>query len=476
MTVSFKFGVVPQSFNDGILVPILKKPTLDPTCAKNYRPVILSSIFSKLSEMFILHENSDVSLSDYQFGFVEGRGTSMAASLAHDVGVHCTQNGSQMYTCSLDAEGAFDAIPHPVLFYKSMNVLSDMSWRFLYSWYACIKVKIKWEGFLSNDIDIQKGTRQGGLSSPFLFNIFYMELIDVLSEHDGGISIDQFKYNVFCYADDILLASTTVSGLQALINTAVNHITKHGLRFNPSKTECYIKGINPFIVKPKWYISNTLLTNKDFISYLGITLTDKASDNHVDSRLKSCRKAFYSLQNAGLCKNGLNIDTSMHVWSTICQSTLSYGCEAVSLWKQNVRDLDKLQGKLVKCLIGIGWTYRSTPLLKALSIKKMNNIVFMQNINLLRNILKNSSAARNLNLYFINNNKNMPGTLYSRVKNISDDFHINFHNTIFTDSNLNKYFHIIPKSGEDGLVDSLRGLLLPTVRDREMIKLLLRSF
>ena len=62
-----------------------------------------------------------------------------------------------------------------------------------------------------------------------LFNIFYKDMIDELSCMNGGISICSEKFNVFCYADDILLASTTVTGLQHLISHANNYITKYGL-------------------------------------------------------------------------------------------------------------------------------------------------------------------------------------------------------------------------------------------------------
>ena len=89
--------------------------------------------------------------------------------------------------------------------------------------------------------------RQGGLTSPFLFNIFYKDLVDILASHEGGITIiDGVRFNVFVYADDILLASTTASGLQNLINSAVSYVLQHGLHFNPSKTHCTVIGKNPF--------------------------------------------------------------------------------------------------------------------------------------------------------------------------------------------------------------------------------------
>ena len=67
---------------------------------------------------------------------------------------------------------------------------------------------------------VERGTRQGGLSFPLLFNMFYRDLIEQLDSMDCGVTINKQRYNVFCYADDVLLASTTPTGLQKLINTA----------------------------------------------------------------------------------------------------------------------------------------------------------------------------------------------------------------------------------------------------------------
>ena len=49
---------------------------------------------------------------------------------------------------------------------------------------------------------VLRGTRQGGLSSHFLFNIFYQDMITELSDGIGGITINGVSFDVFCYADD----------------------------------------------------------------------------------------------------------------------------------------------------------------------------------------------------------------------------------------------------------------------------------
>ena len=251
--------------------------------------------------MYILTQCADYKYSDYQFGFISGRGTQTAIALANDVLEYCNYNESAVFVCNLDAEGAYHGIPHPILFMKSMNIIPDMSWKLLYRWYNQINVKIKWNK-LGSSIKICKGTHQGGITSTFLFNIFYRELIDILSNHDGGIKICNQRFNIFCYADDILLVSTTKSGLQNLINTAVKYVDDHGLRFNPSKAVCLVKGDNPFVFTPKFYIKNCELKINDSIVFLGATLGNKANNIHVDNRISACRKAFYSLQGAGLCK------------------------------------------------------------------------------------------------------------------------------------------------------------------------------
>ena len=120
----------------------------------------------------------------------------MAAALTHDVLGYCTGNKSPVYLCALDAESAFDGIPHAVMFQKALKVVPPLLWRILVYWYSCLTVIIKWGNAISNPIPISIETRQGGLSSPFIFNIFYQDLVKTLSSKSCGINIDGVSYNV----------------------------------------------------------------------------------------------------------------------------------------------------------------------------------------------------------------------------------------------------------------------------------------
>ena len=61
--------------------------------------------------------------------------------------------------------------------------------------------------------NIRKGTRQGGLTSTFLFTTFFKNLIYILFNHEGGINNCGKHFNIFCYEYDILIVSTTVTRL-----------------------------------------------------------------------------------------------------------------------------------------------------------------------------------------------------------------------------------------------------------------------
>ena len=99
---------------------------------------------------------------------------------------------------------------------KRSNVRSTCGRINMYAWYRQMYVTIRLHGALGQRLSIRRGTRQGGLSSPRTFNVFYGDLIDTISKSDRGISLRGETYSVFCYTDDLLIASTTSTGLQTL--------------------------------------------------------------------------------------------------------------------------------------------------------------------------------------------------------------------------------------------------------------------
>jgi hypothetical protein len=136
-TAVLTWNVVPDIFKVGIIIPVLKKATLNPNDANNYRPITLSSVYSKLVEQIMVPPDN---VSDVQFGFRAKRGTSFGCRLLNDIAYYQTHKGSPLYVCSLDAEKCFDRIWHSGLFFKLWGVLPVSQWMLLYRWYSEMKL------------------------------------------------------------------------------------------------------------------------------------------------------------------------------------------------------------------------------------------------------------------------------------------------------------------------------------------------
>ena len=209
-----------------------------------------------------------------------------------------------------------------------------------------------------------------------------------------------------------------------MITCADNYITEHGLKFNNTKTKCIIYSKDPFVTAPEWHLNNTVLHIAQNIDYLGAVLGNNGSNAHIQARLSSCRKAFYFLQGAGLCKQGLNIQTAVHVFRSTCNSILTYGCEDMFLSNDNKKDLHKLQGKFIKCIVGLGPMYRTTPLLKALNLQNISHVIDMNNLCLLKNLMTCNSGASKFDCLMLGNNNNSSKILTTRVRNICEKWNI----------------------------------------------------
>ena len=134
---------------------------------------------------------------------------------------------------------------------------------------------------------MKRGTRQGGLTSTLIVNV-YEDLVNIFNNHKYGISINGTNYSAFFYADDILLCGTTTSGLLALIDMPCRYINDNGLRFNPTKAKCMIYG--------KFLSLNILesqnLAIYDSFNYLGIDIFNSNSNGQVTSRIRASQKSF----------------------------------------------------------------------------------------------------------------------------------------------------------------------------------------
>ena len=95
--------------------------------------------------------------------------------------------------------------------------------RILIFWYSNQKMLVRWGSTMSDSFTVSNGVRQGGILSPYLFNV-YMDALSIrLKKHYAGCKIANKIINHLFYADDLVLLCPSHRGLQDLLKTCENY-------------------------------------------------------------------------------------------------------------------------------------------------------------------------------------------------------------------------------------------------------------
>ena len=151
---------------------------------------------------------------------------------------------------------------------KLKGTIEDKYWCILKNYYENSTGKLKINGITdANSFKINKGVKQGGILSPFLFNFYINDLIKEISALNTGLKYDTYGISVLGYCDDLLLISNSIYHLQQLIHICEVYSSKWRLKFNAKK--CAIlnashksyqnEQINIYLNKTKSFINNLLL-------------------------------------------------------------------------------------------------------------------------------------------------------------------------------------------------------------------------
>ena len=258
--------VLPDSFLEGVIVPVLKKSSLSPNDVSNYRPITLSSILSKMLERLLIPDDA---AHPNQFGFREGRGTAVASSFLFDVCSYFSSAGTPVFVCSLDAEKCFDTIWHQGLFYKLWSKIPTTHWLLLYTWYGNLRASVRFKGCKSESFSIGRGIRQGSVLSPILFNYFIDDLLEILDKSKDGLRLGDKLFNSSAYADDLTVFAASVPGLQRLIDVCYDYSVKWRFSFGIRKTSCMIVGKKKWLNPPAWKLGSKVINTVDCMTILG---------------------------------------------------------------------------------------------------------------------------------------------------------------------------------------------------------------
>ena len=111
-------------------------------------------------------------------------------------------------TCFLDASKAFDRVNHSLLFDKlCTRGVPFYLIRLLVYWYEHQRMCVRWGGVYSSSFTVTNGVRQGGILSPYLFNVYVDDLSVKLDSCHVGCYFSGGCINHIMYADDLVIMS-----------------------------------------------------------------------------------------------------------------------------------------------------------------------------------------------------------------------------------------------------------------------------
>lgn len=357
-------GYIPIEWREVRVVFIPKSGKPNHNTAKDYRPISLSSFFLKTLERLVdLHLRRKLNANNFstaQHAYLKGR--SVETALHDVVGTieRSLMNKEFTLAAFLDIEGAFNNVKLQSINTEMVNIGLDhkiIQWinnmlncRIINSTLGCSSVRKT----------VTRGTPQGGVISPMLWNLVINKILSKLSR--SGIKI-------VAYADDvvILITGKFLSTISELMSTALQKLSnwacENGLGVNPSKTELVLftrKYKIPSFTLPS--IGGTTLNLSKEAKYLGIVLDSKLSwKRNSEERMKKALNAFYICRRTFGKRWGLRPCIIHWMYTAIIRPILTYG--AVVWWEavqtnSYLSNLNKVQR--LACL-GITGAIKSTP-------------------------------------------------------------------------------------------------------------------
>ena len=270
----------PINLKLGEVKPIRKKD--ETTLLKNYRPVSLIPIVSKLFERDMYDQILSYIkkyLSPYLFGYRKGYSTEQCLTVMLEVWKKALEGKGTAVAILTDLSKAFDCLNHDLLIAKLEAYGFDSSALFFVKDYLKNrKQRIKVNGSYSSWLDLLNGVPQGSILGSLLFNIFINDMFYFIKDS-----------KIANYADDNTVYSVS-ENITHLLNTLGRETTlilecfrKNEMK--PNDDKCHLIICNQEDVSVT--LGNERIKNADSVELLGITI-DKNLDftEHVTKLYK----------------------------------------------------------------------------------------------------------------------------------------------------------------------------------------------
>ena len=382
------------------VVPLLKKG--DPLTPKNYRPVALLPIFSKILEKAVflqLVEYLDANglLHPNHHGSRQHHNTATALVQMYDQWLEEVEDGMMVGVMMIDLSAAFDMVDHGLLLRKlelfglDENALSWVS-SYLSQRYQSVSV----DGCLSPPLPVECGVPQGSILGPLFYVLFTSDIPDLVHDHPVDY-LEPQSYcpecgSTVCYVDDCTyshgdkdpaILSDTLSAQYKKIS---NYMAANKLVINADKTHLVVMGTKATAARRdevELQAGEHTIRPTRTEKLLGGNISEdlKWREHLLDNEQSLVRQLTSRINGLVKISHCASFSTRLMVANGIFVSQL---CYLIQLWGGAegylLSSLQVLQNRAARAVTGKSWFTPTRQLLKQCRWLSVRQLVFYQTV------------------------------------------------------------------------------------------------
>ena len=295
VNLSLSTGKMPDDYKNAVLIPLLKKSSLDQEIFNNFRPISKLVYISKLIEKAIasrLHShmtNNDL-YEELQSSYRKFHSTETTLTCVHDDILRAIDGNKSVLLIMLDLSAAFDTVDHDVLLERLTSGLgirgTALNW--FKSYLSGRSQSVLINGAQSKPISLVCGVPQGSVLGPILFTIYMLPLGDIIKRHGMWFHM---------YADDCQLYTTfetsdinqTALNMEILIDDIRGWYLDNMLKLNDSKTEMMVisSKFRPSVHLDHIKIGESSISSSETVRNLGVIMdSNYTMVSHINHKVQ----------------------------------------------------------------------------------------------------------------------------------------------------------------------------------------------
>ena len=277
-------------------------------------------------------------ISPNQIGFRKGHRTGDHIFVLKSIVDKITKGEKKkLFAAFIDFRKAYDTVNRSLLLLRIQRLgIKGLFYRNIKAMYNSISYLVKVQGGHLNAILSNCGLKQGGVLSPLLFNLYIDHIKDIFNESCDPITLLNEPLSHMLYADDLVLLSTSESGLKNCLSKLGEFCEKWQLELNISKSKVLIFNPSGRITKGiSFEYRGMPLDIVNSYCYLGIDFSSSGSLALARNNLmEKAQKAMYSL-NPVIAQFHVPVDKALNMFHSMIQPIALYNAENLAQLTQH---------------------------------------------------------------------------------------------------------------------------------------------